>query len=160
MTSKDNKFGKKKSGNKFNREKTFASSEADILRADKKQEQYNEERQNERHQRRVIAGLDKEKEKGKQEKENHINSETNVIKYEINKHDIKKFGTAEEAEKYLYRCHTCGTNIERGCEFCCDKCKEYVAVYNYPCKWQPDCVLCKTINRKGKNIDEDYENDE
>ena len=61
MTSKDNKFGKKKSGNKFNREKTFASSEADILRADKKQEQYNEERQNERHQRRVIAGLDKDK---------------------------------------------------------------------------------------------------
>ncbi len=158
MTSKDNKFGKKKSGNKFNREKTFVSSEADILRADKKQEQYNEERQNERHQRRVIAGLDKEKEK---EKDHHNEtSETNVIKYDINKHDIKKFGTAEEAEKYLYRCHTCGTNIDKGCEFCGDKCKEYVAVYNYPCKWQPDCVLCKTINRKGKNIDEDYENDE
>jgi hypothetical protein len=160
MTSKDNKFGKKKSGNKFNREKTFASSEADILRADKKQEQYNEERQNERHQRRVIAGLEKDKEKGKQEKDNDITSETNVIKYDINKHDIKKFGTAEEAEKYLYMCHTCGTNIDRGREFCGDKCKEYVAVYNYPCKWQPDCVLCKTVNRKGKNIDEDYENDE
>ena len=156
MTSKDNKFGKKKSGNKFNREKTFVSSEADILRADKKQEQYNEERQNERHQRRVIAGLDKDK-----EKDNHNqSSETNVIKYDINKHDIKKFGTAEEAEKYLYMCHTCGTNIDKGREFCCDKCKEYVAVYNYPCKWQPDCVLCKTVNRKGKNIDEDYENDE
>ena len=158
MSSKDNKFGKKKSGNKFNREKTFVSSEADILRADKKQEQYKEERLNERHERRVIAGLDKEK--GKQEKDNDITSETNVIKYDINKHDIKKFGTAEEAEKYLYRCHTCGTNIDRGREFCGDKCKEYVAVYNYPCKWQPDCVLCKTINRKGKNIDEDYENDE
>lgn len=158
MTSKDNKFGKKKSGNKFNREKIFVSSEADILRADKKQEQYKEERLNERHERRVIAGLDKEK--GKQEKDNDITSETNVIKYDINKHDIKKFGTAEEAEKYLYMCHTCGTNIERSREFCGDKCKEYVAVYNYPCKWQPDCVLCKTINRKGKNIDEDYENDE
>ena len=163
MTSKDNKFGKKKSGNKFNREKTFASSEADILRADKKQEQYNEERQNERHQRRVIAGLEKDKEK---EKDNHNqSSETNVIKYDINKHDInkhdiKKFGSAEEAEKYLYMCHTCGTNIDKGREFCGDKCKEYVAVYNYPCKWQPDCVLCKTVNRKGKNIDEDYENDE
>ena len=158
MTSKDNKFGKKKSGNKFNREKTFASEEADILRADKKQEQYKEERLNERHQRRVIAGLEKEN-------DNHITSETNVNKNDINKNDInkndiKKFGTVEEAEKYLYRCHTCGTNIDKGCEFCGDKCKEYVAVYNYPCKWQPDCVLCKTINRKGKNIDEDYENDE
>ena len=161
MTSKDNKFGKKKSGNKFNREKTFVSSEADILRADKKQEQYNEERQNERHQRRVIAGLDKDKEDKDKEKDNHNqSSETNVIKYDINKHDIKKFGTAEEAEKYLYMCHTCGTNIDKGREFCGDKCKEYVAVYNYPCKWQPDCVLCKTVNRKGKNIDEDYENDE
>ena len=156
MTSKDNKFGKKKSGNKFNREKTFVSSEADILRADKKQEQYNEERQNERHQRRVIAGLDKDKEKD----HHNQSSETNVIKYDINKHDIKKFGSAEEAEKYLYMCHTCGTNIDKGREFCGDKCKEYVAVYNYPCKWQPDCVLCKTVNRKGKNIDEDYENDE
>ena len=156
MTSKDNKFGKKKSGNKFNREKTFVSSEADILSADKKQEQYNEERQNERHQRRVIAGLDKDKEKD----HHNQSSETNVIKYDINKHDIKKFGSAEEAEKYLYMCHTCGTNIDKGREFCGDKCKEYVAVYNYPCKWQPDCVLCKTVNRKGKNIDEDYENDE
>jgi hypothetical protein len=154
MTSKDNKFGKKKSGNKFNREKTFASEEADILRADKKQQQYKEERLNERHQRRVIAGLEKEKE------DNNITNDINVIKYDINKHDIKKFGTAEEAEKYLYQCHTCGTNIDKGCEFCGNKCKEYVALYNYPCKWQPDCVLCKTVNRKGKNIDEDYENDE
>jgi hypothetical protein len=155
MTSKDNKFGKKKSGNKFNREKTSASSEADILRADKKQEHYKEERLNERHQRRVIAGL--EKESKDKEKDNSTNN-VNVIKYDINKHDIKKFGTAEEAEKYLYCCHTCGANIDKGSEYCGDKCKDYVAVYNYPCKWQPDCVLCKSVNRKGKNIDEDYEN--
>ena len=41
---KEGKFGKKKSGNKFSREKTFASEEADILRADQKQAKYKEER--------------------------------------------------------------------------------------------------------------------
>ena len=55
MSGKDSKFGKKKSGNKFNREKTFASSEADILLADEKQKTYKEERTVERHQRRVDA---------------------------------------------------------------------------------------------------------
>ena len=54
---KGGKFGKKKSGNKFSREKTFASSEADILLANKKQTMYKEERSVERHERRVIAGL-------------------------------------------------------------------------------------------------------
>ena len=57
---KDGKFGKKKSGNKFSREKTFASEEADILRADQKQAKYKEERTIERHERRVMAGLEVE----------------------------------------------------------------------------------------------------
>ena len=57
---KEGKFGKKKSGNKFSREKTFASEEADILRADQKQAKYKEERSVERHDRRVMAGLEVE----------------------------------------------------------------------------------------------------
>ena len=63
MSSKDNresKFGKKKSGNKFSREKTYASCEEDIAKADMKQTQYKEERQIERHERRVLAGLEKD----------------------------------------------------------------------------------------------------
>jgi len=64
MSGKDknseSKFGKKKSGNKFSREKTYATEEADILLADRKQNQYKEERQVERHQRRVVAGLEKD----------------------------------------------------------------------------------------------------
>ena len=68
MSGKDNKnneskFGKKKSGNKFSREKTYATEEADILLADKKHNQYKEERQVERHQRRVVAGLEKDNSK-------------------------------------------------------------------------------------------------
>ena len=55
---KGGKFGKKKSGNKFSREKTFASEEADILKADQKQAKYKEERSVERHERRVMAGLE------------------------------------------------------------------------------------------------------
>jgi hypothetical protein len=63
MNNKDNKeskFGKKKSGNKFSREKTYASCEEDIAKADMKQTQYKEERKVERHERRVSAGLEKE----------------------------------------------------------------------------------------------------
>jgi hypothetical protein len=55
---KEPKYGKKKSGNKFNREKTFVSSEEDILRANKKEENYKKERSIERHERRVAAGLE------------------------------------------------------------------------------------------------------
>ena len=61
---KEGKFGKKKSGNKFSREKTFASEEADILRADQKQAKYKEERTIERHERRVMAGLEVETKNG------------------------------------------------------------------------------------------------
>ncbi len=60
IKNNESKFGKKKSGNRFSREKTYATEEADILLADKKQNQYKEERQVERHQRRVVAGLEKE----------------------------------------------------------------------------------------------------
>ena len=144
MSNKDSKFGKKKSGNKFNREKTFASSEADILLADKKQQTYKEERSVERHKRRVEAGLEENI------KEEQVVKEK-VEEKEINKKDIKKFGTAEDAEKYLYKCHTCGNDIIKGKEFCSDKCKEYVIVYKYSCKWSPDCVLCKMSNRSEKN---------
>jgi hypothetical protein len=55
---KESKYGKKKSGNKFNREKTFVSSEEDIIRANKKEENYKKERSVERHERRVAAGLE------------------------------------------------------------------------------------------------------
>ncbi len=65
MNNNESKFWKKKSGNKFTREKTYASSEADILLANKKQETYNEERSQERHERRVKAGLKDEQNKGK-----------------------------------------------------------------------------------------------
>lgn len=63
MSNNESKFGKKKSGNKFSREKTYASSEADILLANKKQDNYKEERTIERHERRVKAGLDDEQKK-------------------------------------------------------------------------------------------------
>lgn len=56
----ESKFGKKKSGNKFSREKKYATEESDILLADMKQQQYKDERQIERHQRRVVAGLEKD----------------------------------------------------------------------------------------------------
>ncbi len=65
---KEPKFGKKKSGNKFNREKTFVSSEEDIIRANENQEIYKKERTVERHQRRVAAGLE--------ENENDSNDKT------------------------------------------------------------------------------------
>ena len=60
---KESKFGKKKSGNKFNREKTFVSSEEDIIRANKKEENYKNERSVERHERRVAAGLEENDDK-------------------------------------------------------------------------------------------------
>ena len=60
MSHNESKFGKKKSGNKFSREKTYASSEADILLANKKQDNYKEERSIERHERRVKAGFEDE----------------------------------------------------------------------------------------------------
>ena len=60
MSNNESKFGKKKSGNKFSREKSYASSEADILLANKNQNIYKEERTIERHERRVKAGLEDE----------------------------------------------------------------------------------------------------
>ncbi len=59
----ESKFGKKKSGNKFNREKTFVSSEEDIIRANQNQENYKKERSVERHERRVAAGLEESNDK-------------------------------------------------------------------------------------------------
>jgi hypothetical protein len=58
---KEPKFGKKKSGNKFKREKTFVSCEEDIVRANENQELYKKERTVERHERRVSAGLEEDK---------------------------------------------------------------------------------------------------
>ena len=55
---KESKYGKKKSVNKFNLEKTFVSSEEDIIRANQNQENYKKERSVERHERRVAAGLE------------------------------------------------------------------------------------------------------
>ena len=60
MDHKEAKFGKKKSGIKFSREKKFASSEEDILLTNHKQEQYKEARSKERHERRVKAGLEED----------------------------------------------------------------------------------------------------
>ena len=68
---KEPKYGKKKSGNKFNRKKTFVSSEEDILRANKKEENYKKERSIERHERRVAAGLEDESDDKNDDKEDN-----------------------------------------------------------------------------------------
>ena len=146
-SNKESKFGKKKSGNKFNREKTYVDSEADILLADKNQEIYKEERTIERHHRRVKAGLE-EDDQNKKEKEKEPVSEP--IVEPINKHDIKKYGSGEEAQKYLYSCHNCGRNIQKNTEFCNDKCKDFILVYNNPCNWGDDCKMCKLSKRVRK----------
>ena len=147
----ESKFGKKKSGNKFNREKTYVDSEADILLADKNQELYKEERTVERHQRRVKAGLEEEQDKKAKEKEPVLEPEIEPI----NKYDIKKYGSGEEAEKYLYHCHNCGRNIQKNSEFCNDKCKDFILVYNNPCKWNGDCKMCKFSKRVRKEDDDE-----
>ena len=66
MSRNESKFGKKKSGNKFSREKNYADSEADILLANQNQEMYKEERTKERHGRRVEAGLEEDDKKEKE----------------------------------------------------------------------------------------------
>jgi hypothetical protein len=144
-SNKESKFGKKKSGNKFSREKTYVDSEADILLADKNQEIYKEERTVERHHRRVKAGLEEDN-KDKKEVEKEKEKEEPEIE-PINKYDIKKYGSGEEAEKYLYHCHNCGRNIQKNTEFCNDKCKDFILVYNNPCKWSGDCKMCKFSKR-------------
>lgn len=157
--SKQDKFGKKKSGNKFDRNKVYASSEADIVLANQSQEIYKEIRGKERHDRRVHAGLEVDEDKDKDKK----NDITEVKKDEpINKHDIKRYGTAEEAEKYLFSCHSCGNKISKGTEFCNEKCKEYVSIYGYSCKWGADCKMCKlskknNVDRKIDEDEDDYE---
>ena len=85
MSRNESKFGKKKSGNKFNREKTYVDSEADILLADKNQEIYKEERTIERHYRRVKAGLEEAEKEKEKEKEPILEPEVEPI----NKYDIK-----------------------------------------------------------------------
>ena len=150
-SNKESKFGKKKSGNKFNREKTFVNSEADILLADKNQEVYKEERTIERHHRRVKAGLEEAEKKVEKVIEPTLEPEIEPI----NKHDIKKYGSGEEAEKYLYHCHYCGRNIQKNSEFCNDKCKDFILVYNNPCKWNGDCKMCKFSKRVRKEDDDE-----
>jgi len=60
-SDKNNKFGKKKSGNKFSREKTLAYSEIDIIKADNKEQNYKEQRSIERNDRKALAaGLNDE----------------------------------------------------------------------------------------------------
>jgi hypothetical protein len=152
-SNKESKFGKKKSGNKFSREKTYVDSEADILLADKNQEIYKEERTVERHHRRVKAGLEEDN-KDKKEVEKEKEKEEPEIE-PINKYDIKKYGSGEEAEKYLYHCHNCGRNIQKNAEFCNDKCKDFILVYNNPCKWGDDCKMCKFSKRVRKDDDDD-----
>jgi hypothetical protein len=158
--SKQDKFGKKKSGVKFDRNKVYASSEVDILLADQAQQEYKENRGKERHSRRVQAGLEEDvttadilKEKEKEKEEVKLN-----VKEPLNKYDLKRYGTAEEAEKYLYHCHTCGLDVVKGIEFCSDKCKEYIVTYGFDCKWSPDCTMCKfskRVSKRDSNSDED-----
>jgi hypothetical protein len=155
--SKQDKFGKKKSGNKFDRNKVYASSEADIVLANQSQEAYKEIRGKERHDRRVHAGLEDEV-----VEKVDINENVDVIEKDepINKYDIKRYGTAEEAEKYLCSCHSCGKSVPKGTEFCNEKCKEYVSTYGYSCKWGADCKMCKLSkkNKVDRKVDdEDYE---
>jgi hypothetical protein len=150
MSSKESKFGKKKSGNKFNREKTYVDSEADILLADKNQEIYKEERTIERHYRRVKAGLEEAEKEKEKEKEPILEPEVEPI----NKYDIKKYGSGEEAQKYLYSCHNCGRKIQKNAEFCNDKCKDFILIYNNPCNWGDDCKMCK-LSKRVRNEDDD-----
>jgi hypothetical protein len=153
--SKQDKFGKKKSGVKFDRNKVYASSDVDILLADQAQQEYKENRGKERHTRRVQAGLEEDVKPPELEKEEvKLN-----IQEPLNKHDLKRYGTSEEAEKYLYHCHTCGNNITKGTEFCNDKCKEYITTYGYACKWSPDCTMCKFSKRVSKNNSKSDEDD-
>ena len=140
--SKQDKFGKKKSGVKFDRNKVYAASEADIIMADQNQQDYKATRGKERHDRRVQAGLEEDvKDEVVKEKEKE---EVKLISKEpLNKHDLKRYGTSEEAEKYLYHCHTCGLEVVKGTEFCNDKCREYITTYGYACNWGSDCMMCK-----------------
>ena len=155
--SKQDKFGKKKSGCKFDRNKVYASSEADIALANQSQEIYKEIRGKERHDRRVHAGLEVDVEKVD---ENEIKKDEVKKDEPINKYDIKRYGTAEETEKYLCSCHSCGKSVSKGTEFCNEKCKEYVSTYGYSCKWGTDCKMCK-LSKKSKvdrKVDDnDYE---
>lgn len=154
--SKQDKFGKKKSGNKFDRNKVYASSEADIALANQSQEIYKEIRGKERHDRRVHAGLEVDVNKSEVKNDEVKKDECEPI----NKHDIKRYGTAEEAEKYLCSCHACGKSVSKGTEFCNEKCKEYVSTYGYSCKWGAECKMCKLSKRNKvdrKLDDEDYE---
>ena len=151
MSSNESKFGKKKSGNKFNREKTYVDSEADILLANKNQEIYKEERTIERHHRRVKAGLEEAEKKVEKVIEPTLEPEIEPI----NKYDIKRYGSGEEAEKSLYHCHNCGRNIKKNTEFCNDKCKDFILVYNNPCKWNGDCKMCKFSKRVRKEDDDE-----
>jgi hypothetical protein len=154
--SKQDKFGKKKSGVKFDRNKVYASSEVDILLAGQAQQEYKENRGKERHSRRVQAGLEEDVTKTdilKEQEEVKLN-----VKEPLNKYDLKRYGTSEEAEKYLYHCHTCGKDITKGTEFCNDKCKEYIITYGYACKWSPDCTMCKfskRVSKRDSNSDEE-----
>lgn len=150
-SNKESKFGKKKSGNKFSRKKNYADSEADILLANQNQEIYKEERTVERHHRRVKAGLEEAEDKKTKEKEPVLEPEIEPI----NKYDIKRYGSGEEAEKYLYHCHNCGRNIQKNAEFCNDKCKDFILVYNNPCKWNGDCKMCKFSKRVRKDEDDE-----
>ena len=150
MSFKETKFGKKKSGNKFDREKKFVCSEQEILLADKEQELYKEDRKKERHQRRVEAGLEDDEDKNKKEE-----PVSEPLVEPVNKYDIKKFGSLEEAEKYLLHCHTCGRDITKGSEFCNDKCKDFILVYNNLCKWNGDCKICKLSKRVKKDETDD-----
>ena len=154
MSRNEPKFGKKKSGNKFSREKKYASSEEDILLAEHKTNLYNEARSQERHQRRTLAGLEDVTKNNVHKNEDNTNYDD--IDELVNKYDIKKFGSTEEAEKYLYNCHACNRKIKKNCEFCCDKCKDSLLIYNFSCIWGDGCKMCKLSKRvKNDEYDED-----
>ena len=162
MSRNEPKFGKKKSGNKFTREKKYASSEEDILLAEHKSNLYNEARSQERHQRRTLAGLEDVTKNNVHQNEDI--KKDNVEQCEdddepVNKYDIKKFDSTEEAEKYLYNCHACNRKIKKNCEFCCDKCKESILVYNFPCIWGNGCKMCKLSKRVKKTDEDDHDDD-
>lgn len=155
MSRNEPKFGKKKSGNKFSREKKYASSEEDILLAEHKSNLYNETRSQERHQRRTLAGLEDVTKNNVHQNEDATKNNLEHYDEPINKYDVKKFGSTEEAEKYLYNCHACNRKIKKNCEFCCDKCKESILVYNFPCIWGDGCKMCELSKRVRKTDDDD-----
>jgi hypothetical protein len=84
MSSKDNKYGKKKMFKNFNREKNYIYCEEDIIVADKNQNLYKEGRNNERNLRKTTTELDTEQ----NDKPYDVDVDTTVENHKMKQDDI------------------------------------------------------------------------